>query len=300
MMNQVWLREMVKQALIEDIGFGDRTTEAIIPIYEQTIGHWLAQQHGIVSGFAVVHEVFAQLDGHVQFSPLIEDGQPIYPGQKIAEIKGSTRSILSGERVALNYLQRLSGISTLTAQAVKEVEGYDCHIVDTRKTTPGLRMLEKYAVQMGGGRNHRLRLDDAVLIKDNHIAAAGSITEAVRRARLSVGHLTMIEVEAETLAQVQEAVQASADAILFDNMTIDQIREAMRLLPQHIITEVSGGLKPGKLKEFAALGVHVLSLGWLTHSAQAMNIRLNVDNVLKNEQVSSHEQENKGEVHNGG
>lgn len=280
-MNIILLRELVKQALNEDIGFGDRTTEAIIAPEAEANGTLLVKQAGVIAGLGVVREVFDQVDRDVRFTPSVQDGDEVNQGQVIAQLQGRTRSILTGERVALNYLQRMSGIASVTQQAAQEVAPYGAHIVDTRKTTPGLRMLEKYAVQVGGGFNHRLRLDDGILIKDNHIAAAGSMTKAVQKVREYIGHMVQIEVETENIEQVQEAVKNNVDVILLDNMSIELLREAVSIIPETITTEASGGLQLGGLAAVAQTGVNVLSLGWLTHSTPAMDISLNIEGSVK-------------------
>lgn len=280
-MNIISVREHVLEALKEDIGMGDRTTTAIVPAEHRSEGIWKANESGVIAGLDVVRELFLLLDPSVRFSPSIRDGDEVRAGDEFATIEGPTRSILTGERVSLNYLRHLSGIATMTRRAVKEVEGYDCRVADTRKTTPGMRMFEKYAVQVGGGVNHRLRLDDALLIKDNHIAVAGSITEAVRRVREQLGHVIAVEVETETPEQVKEAVHCRVDAILLDNMTPTQLREAVEIVPDEIVTEASGNLVPGQLRQVAAAGVDIISLGSLTHSVRALDISLNLQGSVK-------------------
>lgn len=281
-MNPLLLDEIIQRALHEDLGFGDRTTLAIVPEGDESRGSVLAKQHGVVAGLPVFKRVMHLLDPTVQITQVVEEGESVQPGTVVLRIEGPTRSILSGERVALNFLQRLSGIASITRQAVDKVKGYPTKITDTRKTTPGLRMLEKYAVTVGGGVNHRLRLDDAVLIKDNHIQAAGSLQAAVNKVKERMGHTVFIEVEAETMAQVQEAIQAGVNGILLDNMSLDQLREAVNMIPSHIVTEASGGVRLEQLEAVAETGVQLISLGWLTHSAPALDFSLNLEGSVKN------------------
>lgn len=281
-MNWLLLEEQLKQALMEDIGFGDRTTEAIVAEDLTGEGLFIAKQGGVVAGLPVVEKVMQLVDPRVRLTCLVREGEEVVKGTALARIAGPVRAILSGERVALNFLQRLSGIATVTKKAVMLAEPYGVKVTDTRKTTPGLRQLEKYAVRQGGGFNHRFRLDDAVLIKDNHIQAAGGITQAVKRVRERLGHTVFIEVETETLEQVAEAVQLKVNAILLDNMTPEQLKEAVRLIPPEMISEASGNITLDNLEEVAQSGVQVISIGWLTHSAPAMDISLVLDGALKN------------------
>lgn len=282
-MNTLLVDEIVKNALLEDIGYGDRTTEAIVITDESKTATMYAKQDGVIAGLPVVKRVFTLVDSNVQFTPQVNDGDFVQAGDVIGTLVGSIRSILTGERIALNFLQKMSGIATVTYRAVQSVRGTEVKITDTRKTTPGLRMFEKYAVKVGGGTNHRLRLDDAVMIKDNHIAAAGSISEAVKRVRENVGHMVVIEVETESLEQVKEAVDANVDVIMLDNMSPERIREALTVIPAHIVTEASGGVTLETLPSIAQTGVDVVSIGWLTHSAPALDISLNVDGSLKSD-----------------
>lgn len=281
-MNWLLLEEQLKQALMEDIGFGDRTTEAIVAEDLTGEGLFIAKQGGVIAGLPVVEKVMQLVDPRVRLTCLVREGEEVVKGTALARIAGPVRAILSGERVALNFLQRLSGIATVTKKAVMLAEPYGVKVTDTRKTTPGLRQLEKYAVRQGGGFNHRFRLDDAVLIKDNHIQAAGGITQAVKRVRERLGHTVFIEVETETLEQVAEAVQLKVNAILLDNMTPEQLKEAVRLIPPEMISEASGNITLDNLEEVAQSGVQVISIGWLTHSAPAMDISLVLDGALKN------------------
>lgn len=281
-MNPLWLEEQLKQALMEDIGFGDRTTLAVVDAQHVSQAALIFKEGGVVAGLPVLEKVMQLVDPEVKVQCFCHDGTEVEQGAVVATLTGPTRAILTGERVALNFLQRLSGIATVTRQAVRLAEPYGVKIVDTRKTTPGLRMLEKYAVTQGGGFNHRLRLDDAVLIKENHIRAAGGISQAVQRVREKLGHTVFIEVEVETLTQVKEAVGLNVNAILLDNMPPHQLREAVALIPSGMVSEASGNITLDNLVEVAQTGVQVISIGWLTHSAKALDISLTLDGAIKN------------------
>ncbi|HHX39098.1 MAG TPA: carboxylating nicotinate-nucleotide diphosphorylase, partial [Armatimonadetes bacterium] len=236
----------------------------------------VAKQEGVIAGLEVAALAFALLDAELRFDALAEDGDSVTPGQRVVSIEGRARAILMGERVALNFLQRLSGIATLTRRFVDLVAGTGATIVDTRKTTPGLRLLEKYAVRAGGGQNHRYALDDAILIKDNHIAAAGGITEAVRRARARGGHTVVIEVETQSREQVEEALAAGAGIIMFDNMTPEEMRECVALVGGRALTEASGGISEATARAAAETRVDLISVGALTHSAPALDLSLKI------------------------
>src|SRR5690606_9267932 len=235
-------QEIVDRALLEDVGHGDLTSEAIIPPHRLAKGKIVAKAPGRIAGVEVATYAFRRVDPGLELETLVQDGDAVQPGDEVLRLRGSARSMLTAERVALNFLQRLSGIATETAKAVEATRGTQAIIVDTRKTTPGLRVLEKYAVRVGGGRNHRFGLDDAVLIKENHIAVAGGIRSAVEAARAYLGHMHKIEVEVETLAQVEEAVAAGADAVLLDNMDLETMAEAVRLVGGRALVEASGGI----------------------------------------------------------
>ena len=283
-MNHLILQEIVRGALIEDIQHGDITSEAIFPENFQITGTFTAEEPGVIAGFPVVAEIYRQLDSEIQCTCLIPDGNMVNPGAKIIEIAGPVKPILAGERVALNFLRRLSGIASQTARMVLLATGSHAKIVDTRKTTPGLRMLEKYAVRQGGGINHRYNLADAVLIKDNHIAACGSIAEAVKRARQYIPHTMTIEVETENEAQVLEAVNAGADIILLDNMSPHEMARMVKLIQTHqgdrkILIEASGNVAESNVHEVAMSGVDIISCGAITHSVKAMDISLHFENV---------------------
>ena len=272
---QIQYEPLVRAALNEDIGPGDVTTMLCVPAGTRTTAAVLAKQPGVIAGLAIGEMAFHLLDPDAVWTPLVKDGEQVGEGRTpLATVTGDARALLTAERVALNFMQRLSGIATVTARYVSLVAGTHARIVDTRKTTPGLRALEKYAVRAGGGFNHRLGLYDAVLIKDNHIKAAGGITAAVKGARAHVPHTMKVEVEASTLNQVDEALTAGADIILLDNMDTETMRQAVVRIGGRAISEASGGLTEARVAEVAATGVDVLSIGALTHSAPALDISL--------------------------
>jgi nicotinate-nucleotide pyrophosphorylase (carboxylating) len=274
MLNLRSLDPLIDLAFEEDIGIGDITTEATVPPEREGIGTLLAKSDGIVAGLPVAERVFAKLDGTLAFRPVVSDGDAVEAGTPIAEVQGSAKTILIGERTALNFLQRLSGIATLTAQFVEAVANYNAKIVDTRKTAAGWRAVQKYAVRVGGGSNHRFGLYDGVLIKDNHIVAAGSIGNAVQRAKEVVPHTAKIEVEVETLNQVDEALEAGADILLLDNMSPGMMKSVVHEVGDLAVTEASGGITLERVREVAATGVNLISVGALTHSAMPMDISL--------------------------
>ena len=270
--------ELIRRALEEDGAYADITTLSTVPEAKQAQATFITRQVGVIAGLEVALDTFRALDERVSVERLVQDGAAVHANDILARLSGPARSVLSAERVALNLLGRLSGIATITAQCVRAVEG-KARILDTRKTTPGLRSLEKMAVLMGGGYNHRFGLSDGVLIKDNHIKAAGSITNAIAGARHLAPHLLKIEVECETLAEVEEAIEARADVVLLDNMTVERMREAVTLLRQqapHILIEASGniGTNMTRLAEVATTGVDFISLGAITHSAPNFDISL--------------------------
>ena len=275
-MNRLMLEAIVKRALEEDLGNGDPTSEAIFTENFVAGGVFLVKSPGVVAGLPVVGEVFRQIDPEVKFVELVKDGTPVSPNTEIATVSGPVKSILAAERTALNFLQRLSGIATKTAGLVKLVAGFPVRITDTRKTTPGLRILEKYAVLQGGGSNHRFNLGDAVLIKDNHIKACGSIREAVQRARAAIPHTMKIEVEVEDENQAREALEAKADIIMLDNMTPAQMAAIVRLIDGRAIVEASGNIDESNIREVAAAGVDVISCGAITHSVKALDISMDL------------------------
>ncbi len=274
MMNPFVLDPILRHALAEDIGTGDVTTEATIAAGTQAGAELVAKEDFVLAGIDVAARVFLLIDPETAFEKLIEDGQAVKRGDVLAWIKGGAATLLQGERVALNFLQRMSGIATQTAVFVQAVEGTEATIVDTRKTTPGLRLLEKYAVRMGGGGNHRMALYDAVLIKENHIAAAGGITTALQRARKSVPHTQKIEIEVRNQDELEEALQAGADILLLDNMSLESLKAAVAHVNKRAVTEASGGVNLETVREIAETGVDLISVGALTHSSRAVDISM--------------------------
>lgn len=270
-------RRLIEMALAEDVGHGDATSRASIAPDTRAAARIVARQELVVSGVPVAGAVFAAVDSSVIFEPLAEYGARVTPGTDVARVSGPARSILTAERTALNFLQRLCGVATLTARYVAAVEGAGARIVDTRKTIPAFRALDKAAVRHGGGTNHRFGLDDGILIKDNHIAAAGSLTAAVSRAREHGGYLLQIEVECDTLDQVKEALAVGADVILLDNMPPDTLRAAVALCRGKARTEASGGITLESIRAVADTGVDAISVGALTHSAPAADLALDFD-----------------------
>ena len=266
------LERIVHSALAEDIGAGDVTTEATVPADAVGTADLLVKERGVVCGLRAAEAVFLALDPDIRFEALARDGDVVEPPAVVARVTGSQRATLTGERVALNFVGRLSGIATLTRRYVDAVEGTGAAVLDTRKTTPGLRALEKHAVASGGGRNHRFGLDDAILIKDNHLRAAGSITAAVELVRAASD--LSIEVECDTLDQVGEALDAGVGAILLDNMTLDQLREAVALVRRRARLEASGGVTLDTIRAIAETGVDEISVGALTHSARSLDVSL--------------------------
>jgi len=267
---------LIELALQEDLGAGDWTTDSLIPPDLHTRCAILAQAHGVLCGVEIAKRVFQRLDAGVRFADALEDGACLAPDTRVLTLEGNTRAILKAERTALNFLQHLSGIATRARQFVDAVAGTGAQIVDTRKTTPTLRLLEKYAVRVGGGRNHRVGLYDGILIKDNHLAAlGGDITEAVRRARRHAHHLLAVEVECATLEQVERAVAAGADGILLDNMPLETLREAVRLAKGRVrFLEASGGITLETVRAVAETGVDYISVGAITHSAPIVPMHL--------------------------
>jgi nicotinate-nucleotide pyrophosphorylase (carboxylating) len=273
--SQIMIEPLVRSALLEDLGrAGDLTTDAIVPISRAATTVLTAREHGIVAGLDLAVLAFRLIEPAIEVTVHCPDGSEVSPGKVIATLRGPARGLLTAERTALNFLSHLSGIATATASVVTAVRGHKARIVCTRKTTPGLRTIEKYAVRAGGGANHRFGLDDAVLIKDNHIAVAGGIQAAVERARKGVGHLVKIEVEVDTLGQLDEALGLRVDAILLDNMTPDDLKRAVAIVGGRAITEASGRITPATAPSVAATGVDLISIGWLTHSAPVLDIGL--------------------------
>jgi len=272
----VTLDNLIDQALSEDIGDGDITTSSILEKPLEVTAHLVGQEALIVAGLDIFRRVYERLDPVLQVNKLYEDGDRINRDDIIAEVNGDVSSILQGERVALNFIQRLSGIATMTREFVSKVEPYSVTILDTRKTTPGLRMLEKYAVEMGGGKNHRLGLFDAILIKDNHINAAGSIKNAVRKVKSHLPNGFTIEVEVKNLVEVKEALDCDVNTIMLDNMGIEEMQEAVALINKRALVEASGGVKLETVEEIARTGVDYISVGALTHSVRAVDMSLRV------------------------
>jgi nicotinate-nucleotide pyrophosphorylase (carboxylating) len=265
---------IIQTALQEDIGLGDVTTLATVAPGTPGRAQLVAKEDFVLAGIDVAARVFRLVGDGVAFEKIIEDGRAVDRGQVLAWIKGDAALLLQGERVALNLLQRMSGIATLTAQYVRAVEGTRATLVDTRKTTPGLRVLEKYAVRMGGGRNHRTSLYDGILIKENHIVAAGGIAVAIERARKRAPHTLRIEIETQNLAEVAEALEAGADIILLDNMDIPMLEDAVRLIDGRALSEASGGVNLDTVRGIAETGVDFISVGALTHSYRSADISM--------------------------
>ena len=263
--------EILERALAEDLGSGDLTTDATVPAPVEAAGTFLAQGVMVVAGLPVVERLFELLNPKMRFRALVEEGQLVSRGV-LAEVRGDARALLRGERTALNFLQRLSGIATLTRRYVARLEGTKAKLRDTRKTTPGLRLLERYAVRVGGGSNHRFGLFDAVLIKENHARLAGGVGEAVRRAREKYGTRQLIQAEVRDETELRQALEAGADAVLLDNMTVEQVDLAVDLVQGRAVVEASGGLKLDNLRAYAECGVDYISVGALTHSAPAAEI----------------------------
>ena len=273
------IKRCILQALQEDIGDGDVTTLCTIPPGATLQGRFLAKEAGVVAGLDIVNQTFALLDDTVRMECLTTDGEWVETGTVIARVEGPVRAILSGERVALNFLQRLSGIATTTRRFVQAVEGTSAVILDTRKTVPGLRVLDKMAVTIGGGQNHRIGLYDMVLIKDNHIAAVGTITETVKRVRELDTRHRLIEVEVKNLTELHEALALKVDRILLDNMSLDEMQEAVRIAQNRTPLEASGNVSLETVAGIAATGVDYISVGTLTHSVKAMDISLLLDTL---------------------
>ena len=272
---------VVRRALEEDLGrAGDLTTDAIVPPEASANALLVARRGGRIAGMDVAACAFRLLDHGVKVTIRVQDGCDAAPGEPLAEIRGAARPLLSAERSALNLLGRLSGIATATRDIAAAIREYPAQVVCTRKTTAGLRALEKYAVRAGGGANHRFGLDDAVLIKDNHRLIAGSVTTAVERVRRYVGHMVKIEVEVDTIEELEEVLRLGVDAVLLDNMPLADIRRSVELAQRRVVIEASGGINPETAREVAAAGVDLLSVGWLTHSAPQLDVALDLEPEL--------------------
>lgn len=275
------VRRIIETALTEDLGWGDITTDNLVPEATMARAAVTYRSGGIVCGNSILTEVFRALDERVEVDVLIPDGERAEPGAVAAIVRGPARSILKGERVALNFVQRMAAIATATARYVEEVRGLPVHVIDTRKTTPGLRILERYAVRVGGGRNHRFNLSDGVLVKDNHLVALRNqgigTVEALRMLRDRVPHTVRIQVEVDRLDQIPEVLEAGVDAILFDNFTPEQVREAVKMVAGRAVMEVSGGVRLETIRAYAEAGVNVISSGALTHSTPALDVGLDFE-----------------------
>ncbi|GGF84065.1 carboxylating nicotinate-nucleotide diphosphorylase [Mameliella alba] len=272
----------LRTALEEDLGLaGDITSAVVIPDGHRSIVTAVARKPGVIAGLDCAELACALVDPAIEVTRHLQDGAPVTPGARIATFEGPSRSLLTAERTALNFMGHLSGIASVTAGLVQAVAGTQANIVCTRKTTPGLRALEKYAVRAGGGMNHRYSLADAVLIKDNHIAIAGGIRPALEAARAATGHMVKIEIEVDTLDQLREVLEIGADAVLLDNMDPDTLRKAVEMVAGRAITEASGGITPDTAATVAASGVDLISLGWITHSAPTLDIGLDFVSVAE-------------------
>ncbi|MFC5452630.1 carboxylating nicotinate-nucleotide diphosphorylase [Paenibacillus aestuarii] len=279
-LNMELIRKNIRLWLEEDIGTGDVTTLTTIPLEQASKGIIHVKEDGIVCGLPIARAVFNVVDPSLRFEPQVQEGTSVKKGIVLAVVEGNTRSILLGERLSLNLMQRMSGIATRTRQFIEALEGLPTRLVDTRKTTPGHRLLEKYAVRVGGGHNHRFGLYDAVMIKDNHIKGAGGITQAIQAARLQIPHTMKIEVEVESFEQLHEALQAGADIIMLDNMAPEQMKEAVAIIKNkapHIVVEGSGSVTVQTIKKIAETGVDVISVGRLTYSVTALDISLDLN-----------------------
>lgn len=276
-LDKFYINDIVMNALKEDMPLGDITTDNIISESNSSKAEFLAKQDAVIAGLEVAQHVFEILDSRVKFTALIKDGDNVRKGDIIARVSGPTRALLKGERTALNFLQRLSAIATITNRYTTKIKDLPVKIADTRKTTPGLRLLEKYAVSAGGGSNHRFSLSDGVLIKDNHIAAAGGITNAVNSVRASIPHTVKIEVEVESLEEVQEALDCKADIIMLDNMSNEKMTEAVGIINKRALVEASGNMTEETIYDVARTGVDIISIGKLTHSANSVDISMNIE-----------------------
>ena len=272
--NNPQVEQIITLALNEDIGTGDITTLSTIPADKTALGRFVAKEDMIICGIDLAAHIFARVDPSIELKANFKDGDAVKKGDVIATVSGNARNVLTGERTALNFMQRLTGIATRTHASVAEVAGTNAKITDTRKTTPGLRVLEKYAVRVGGGTNHRFNLADGVLIKDNHIAVSGGIQNAVKNARAVIPHTLKIEVEVETKEQLAEALDAGADIIMLDNMSYDLMRECVGLVAGRALVEASGNMGEKNLREVAETGVDIISIGALTHTVKAADISL--------------------------
>ncbi|HDT9321649.1 TPA: carboxylating nicotinate-nucleotide diphosphorylase [Listeria monocytogenes] len=280
-MNSILMNQAIQAFLLEDIGQYDLSAETVFPRDTMGEGVFLAKETGILCGISIPPKVYELLGGNIQFEAYKKDGDWVQKGDIIAAVTAPVRTLLSGERVILNLMQRMSGIASQTNFAIKQLDDSAIRICDTRKTAPGLRAFDKYAVQTGGGINHRNGLYDGVMLKDNHIAFSGGITSAVSTVREKLGHMVKIEVETETAEQVKEAVQAGADIIMFDNRTPEEIKQLVKLVPPHITTEISGNVTLENIRRYKGSGANYISLGSLTHSVRAFDISFNSKGGIK-------------------
>jgi len=278
-MNKKELIQIINLALKEDIGSGDVTTNLIVPDFQKGIAEIFVKEDGVIAGLNVANEIFKRLNNKITFRKFVKEGDKVSKGIKIAEVKGSLRTLLTGERTALNFLQRMSGIATFTAKFVAQLEGLNTKILDTRKTVPCLRMLDKYSVKIGGGTNHRFGLYDMVLIKDNHIKAAGSITRAVQLIRKKLKKKMKIEVETANLDEVKEALSNKVDIIMLDNMSVEMMEQAVKLIGGKAKVEASGNVTLENVRKIALTGVDFISVGALTHSVKALDISMKIQNI---------------------
>ena len=277
LLNKFILADIIDRAIKEDLGYGDITTDNLIAEAAQTKALITIKEDGVAAGLEIARSVFNKYDPSLKFKSLVVEGSKLQAGTVLAEISGSSRSILKAERLALNFMQRLSGIATKSREFVELVEDYPAQIVDTRKTTPTLRMLEKYAVKVGGAKNHRMRLDDCVMIKDNHLKAAGSIKNAVEKIKKNISHTTKIELEIDELHLLDEALAAEVDIILLDNMSPQELKKAVQIVDGRVILEASGGITEENAAEIAASGVDIISVGALTHQINSIDIALDLE-----------------------
>lgn len=275
-LNQFYVDNLIKTALLEDINYVDITTDYLIPEDQENEAKFLAKADGVLCGIEVALRVFTLIQPDFQYEVFIHDGEEVKKGDIIAKIKGKTRTILKGERTALNLLQHMSGISSMTNRIVKIVEGTNASIADTRKTLPGMRSLQKYAVTVGGGKNHRFNLSDAAMLKDNHVDAGGGITNAVTKLRTKLGHMAKVELEVRTLDELKEALSVDVDVIMLDNMDNDTMREAVKIADGKALLEASGGITEETIRDVAETGVDIISIGALTHSVKAFDISLKI------------------------
>ncbi len=275
-LNQIYVDELIKSALLEDINYLDTTTDYLIPEDQEGSAQFLAKADGVLCGLEVALRVFRILQPDFKYEVFKNDGDEIKKGEVFAKVYGKTRTILKGERTALNLIQHMSGIATATSEAVKLTEGTNASIADTRKTLPGLRPIQKYAVTVGGGKNHRYNLSDAAMLKDNHVDAGGGIENAVKTLKKKLGHMTKVELEVRNLDELNQALEAGVDVIMLDNMSCEMMKQAVEITNGRALLEASGGITKETLRNVALTGVDIISIGALTHSVQAFDISLKI------------------------